>query len=291
MKWDRFSASESRPGGRLGAWGPAPRLTRTGIIGAWLVLAVPLSAQSSQEAGKRLIQECLAAVGGEAFLNMRDRVVTGRAYQFYQERLRGLAYVTYSIRYDPKPATPDPGWLGVRERREYGKNRDYGALFFEGKGYEITFRGAQPYPESYMLAYRQRLRRDIFYILKYRLDEPGMIFESLGTEIVDLQPTDAVRITDADNESVTVYLLKSSHLPLRQDYVRRDPKTREAFRERAHYSKYRTFSGVQLPMNLLQERDGEKIFELFADGMQINPGLSDAVFAIGRGVKVLPAEK
>jgi hypothetical protein len=256
-----------------------------------LLLAGPLAAQISQEAGKKLIQQCFEAVGGQAFLNMRDRTVYGRAYQFYQQRLGGLAVVTYSIKYDPKPASPPPDWLGVRERRDYGKNRDYGSLFFEGKGYEITYRGAQPYPDSYMLQYRQRLRRDIFYILKYRLDEPGMIFESLGSEIIDLQPTDAVRITDGANESVTVYLLKSNHLPLRQEYVRRDPKTRETFRERGHYTKYRNVSGVQLPWNMLLERDGEKIFELFGETVEINKNLADSLFVIGRGIKVLPPEK
>jgi hypothetical protein len=266
------------------------RLLRVAVA---LLLAFPLAAQNAQEAGKRLIQQCLEAVGGQAFLNMSDRTIKGRAYQFYQQNLRGLAVVTYWIKYDPKRASPPPDWSGIRERREYGANKKnrYSSLFFEGKGYEVTYRGAQPYPESYMQQYRQRLHRDIFYILKYRMDEPGMLFESLGTEILDLQPTDALRITDGNNESLTVYLLKSDHLPLRQNYVRRDPQTRETFQESGRYTKYRNVAGVQLPWNTLLERDGEKIFELFAETVEINKSLPDSLFAISKGVKVLPPEK
>jgi hypothetical protein len=246
---------------------------------------------AAQKRGKELLDQCLAALGGEAFLKMRDRVQTGRAYQFYQEQLRGLAVVTYYLRYDFAPSLHQPGWIGIRERRDFGKNKDWSSLFFDGKGYEITYRGAQPYPEPYMQQYRERVLRDIFYILKYRREEPGIIFESLGSEIVDLQPTDAIKITDGDNKTVTVYLLKSNHLPMRQEYVRRDPKTREVFRERGHYSKYRTTAGVTLPWNVLLERDGEKIFEMFVETMDVDKGLEDTLFELPKGIKVLPGEK
>src|SRR3989442_1701417 len=118
------------------------------------LLAVSLHGETSQEKGQQLIRQCLEAVGGQAFVRMRDRVQTGRAYQFYQERLGGFAVVTYYIKYDPKPSSPEPGWIGIRERRDIGKDKAYGAIFADGKGYEVTFRGARPFPESYMQQYR-----------------------------------------------------------------------------------------------------------------------------------------
>ena len=265
---------------------------RARIVLALVVATVAARAETqAQRKGKELLAQCLEALGGEAFLKMRDRVQTGRAYQFYQEQLRGLAVVTYLMKHDFAPSSPEPGWLGIRERRDFGKNRDWSSLFFDGKGYEITFRGARPYPEDYMQQYRERMRRDIFYILKYRMNEPGMIFESMGSEIVDLKPTDAVRITDGENKQLMVYFLKSDHLPLQQHYIRRDPKTREVFRERGHYSKYRETSGVTLPWNVLLERDGEKIFEMFVETMEINKDLEDSEFELKKGIKMLPGDK
>ncbi|MBI3695710.1 MAG: hypothetical protein HY238_12840 [Acidobacteria bacterium] len=281
----------SRKDAKGAKMGESLRSLRAWRLCVMLGFAASLYAQTPQEAGKRLIRQCLEAVGGQAFLKMRDRVQHGRAYQFYQEQLRGLAVVAIYTKYDIKPSSPPVGWIGVRERRDFGKNADYGSLFLEDRGYDITYRGARPYPEAYMQQYYERLRRDIFYILKYRLDEPGMIFESLGTEIIDNQPADTVRITDGDNRTVTVYLLKSSHLPVRQEYLRRDPKTRETFHEVGNYSKYRNVNGVELPMNTQLVRDEEKIFEMFSERMEINKGLEESAFAIKKGLKVLPPEK
>ncbi len=267
------------------------RLIFLRLLTVAVLMAASLHAETPQQAGQRLIKKCLEALGGQTFLSMRDKAQHGRAYQFYQERLSGLSVVAIYIRYDPKPSSPDPGWLGVRERREFGKKADYGSLFIGGQGWDITFRGARPFPEDYMRLYRERLRRDIFYTLKYRLDEPGMIFDSTGTEIIDNVPVDMVRVTDGDNNATMVYLLQSSHLPVRQEYVRRDPKTRETTREVGNYSKYRNVSGVQVPWNSQLVRDGEKIFEMFNETVEINKGLNDSVFELKKGVKVLPGDK
>ncbi len=283
----------ARPGAAGQAF-PRDLAMRRSLTAAALVaaLAAPAAAQViSAEKGKKLIEQCLAALGGTAFLKMRDRVQFGRAYQFSRERLRGLAVMTVFTKYDFPPSPPIPGWIGVRERREVGRDGDYGFLFADGKGYEITFRGARPLPADYMQQYHDRLRRDIFYVLKYRMEEPGMVFESVGSEIIDNQPVDAVRVTDGDNRSFTVHLLQSSRLPLRQQYVRRDPKTRETIREEANYTKYRNFGGVQLPLNVLQVRDDEKIFEMFSETIEINKGVDESVFSLKKGTKVLPEDK
>jgi hypothetical protein len=256
-----------------------------------LLCLAPLSADTLQDEGRRLIRQCLAAVGGDAFLQMRDKVSRGRAYQFYDSRLSGLSIVTIYTKYDPKPSSPEPGWIGIRERRDYGKNADYSFLFADGKIFDITFRGARLLPEARLREYEDRLRRDVFYILKYRLDEPGMIFESAGSELLQNQETQKLRITDANNASVTVYLDKFSHLPARLEYMNRDPKTRDVSREMTSYSRYRNTSGVQLPANTQAMRDGEKIAESFLDEIEINKNLNDSLFTVKPGVKVLPADK
>lgn len=259
-------------------------------VGAMLS-AVPLGAETLQEKGQQLIRQCLDAVGGQRFLGMRDKVARGRAYQFYDSRLSGLAIVTIYTRYDPKPSSPEPGWIGIRERRDYGKNADYSFLFADGKIFDITFRGARPLPEARLREYQDRLRRDIFYILKYRTDEPGMIYESAGSELVENQETEKVRITDSNNAAVTIYLHKFSHLPVRLEYMNRDPKTREVSHEVTSYSRYRSASGVQLPANTQAWRDEEKIAESFLEEIEINKNLNDSLFTLKKGVKVLDLDK
>jgi hypothetical protein len=238
-----------------------------------ILAATSLSGETSQEKGRQLVRRCLDAVGGQKFLDMRDKVAHGRAYQFYESRLSGLAVVTIYTKYDRKPSSPEPGWIGVRERRDYGKNADYSFLFTGGKIWDITYRGARPFPETQVREYQERLRRDIFYILKYRVDEPGMIFEWGG------------------NVSLTVYLNKFTHLPMREEYLRRDPRTREVSREVSNYSRYRNISGVQIACNTQVWRDDEKLAESFIEDLEINKNLDESLFTLKKGLKILPPDK
>lgn len=248
---------------------------------------LPLEAQSRQERGKQLLEECLRAVGGTAFLAVNNVVQTGRAYSFYRQNLRGLAVITVYTKYEPMRSSEDPDWLPVSRREVYTKKGDYYALFQNGKGWEVTFRGARPFPGDYLRRYRDSTRRNIFYILRYRLQEPGMYYYYKGTEIIDNVPTDAVEITDSQNDSVTIYLRMPDHLPVQQVYTRRDPKTRIPHEEKSIFSKYRREGGVLLPWNIRSERNGEKIFELFGRTAALNQDLKDDFFSL-KEIQILP---
>ena len=58
----------------------------------------------------------------------------------------------------------------------------------EAEGYEVTFRGARPIPSDQYDRFREITLRNIFYILRQRRGEPGMTFESRGTDVIDNQP-------------------------------------------------------------------------------------------------------
>ena len=60
---------------------------------ALLILCASLAfgAETKQQRGKRVIDEAVAALGGDKFLTMQDRVESGRAYSFYRDRLTGLS--------------------------------------------------------------------------------------------------------------------------------------------------------------------------------------------------------
>lgn len=247
--------------------------------------AVP--ADSRQEQGKQLVLESIKALGGDAFLKMRNLTQSGRAYAFYRQDLSGLAVFTRYENYEPMRADAPRDWLPVSRRDVYTEKGDYYALYKNGQGWEITFRGARPLPKDRVEQYRDSMRRNYFYFLRYRLDEPDLYFYYKGTEIINNVPTDAVEIADAAGESVTVYLRMSDHLPVQQVYLRRDPKTRIPYEEKSIYSKYRETDGVTLPWNIRQERDSEKIFEFFGNAAQINQPLNAGLFDLGKDVPVL----
>jgi len=56
-----------------------------------LYLAAMATAETPTGAkGKQVIADAIAALGGDKFLEMQDRVETGRAYSFYRAALAGL---------------------------------------------------------------------------------------------------------------------------------------------------------------------------------------------------------
>jgi hypothetical protein len=245
-------------------------------------------AESNEERGKRVVDEALAALGGDRFLAMRDRVESGRAYVFYREELTGLSLAKIYTRYLVRPEPPVPGFLGVREREAFGKREDDVILFTEDAGYEITFRGARPISDQRLAQYRNSTLKNIFYILRQRLGEPGMIFESRGSDFYENSPVEIVDITDSNNETVTVYFDQFSKLPTRQSFFRRDPVTKDRIEEVTIFAKYRDVGGgVQWPFSIRRERNGEKIFEIYSDSVVINQDLTDDLFTLPANMKIL----
>src|SRR5713101_589465 len=260
---------------------------------ALLVVSVAcLAAETNQERGKRVIDEALAALGGQNFLAMRDRVETGRAYSFYREQLSGLSIATFYTRYLTRPEPPVPAFFGIREREAFGKKEDSSVLFTENDAFEITFRGARPIPADRYARFRESTLRDILYIIRQRLGEPGLTIESRHADVIDNQPVEIVDITDNDNRVVTVYFHRSTKLPMRQVTERRDPKTNERNEEVTVYSKYRDVGGgVMWPFAIQRERNGEKIFSMFAESVKVNQGLTDNIFTLPSNMKILGKPK
>ena len=264
-------------------------MSRTVRLLAVLCAAVlAASAETTAERGKRVVDAALKALGGDVFLKMEDRIESGRAYSFYREQLSGLSLAKIYTRY----LTPAPGQLAVRERQAFGKDEYTAVLFTETGAWELTFRGARPLADVRYDAYKDSTLRNIFYILRKRLGEPGMTFYSQGADIFQNQPVEIVDITDADNRTVTVYFSQSTKFPVRQVFKRRNPEDKDWDQEVTAFSKYHDVGGgVMWPLDVHRERNGEKIYEIFSDSVEINRNLKDDLFTLPANLKILPKAK
>jgi hypothetical protein len=248
------------------------------------IVFAALAAGQVQTAGdvraRRVIDDAVAALGGEKFLNMEDRVETGRAYSFYHEGLSGLTIAKIYTRYLTVPPQKSGQDLGVRERQAFGKNEDTAAVFREDAASNVNWRGPKPVSKEDFERYRDSMLRNIFYILRQRLHEPGLIFESRGSDVVDHLPVEIVDITDSENRVVTVYFHQSTKLPVKQAFSWRDPQTHDRNDEVTRFARYREIpGGIQWPQEITRERNGEKIYQIFADSVAINQNLTDDLFS------------
>jgi len=248
---------------------------------------VSLRAETIQQRGKRVVDECVEALGGDRFLNMQNRETHGQAFSFYRDKLSGLAIATIYTRYD-SGVKDTAHELAVRERQNFGKKQDYGVLFTEKAAYDITFRGARPLADDRWERYKDTTLHDIFYILRIRRGEP-LIYESRGSDVLDNAPVEIVDITDADDRTVTVYFHKSTKLPVRQVFKRRNAVTKDLDEEVTLFTTYRELSnGVQWPFSIERMRNGEKIFQMFADSATADSAkMKDDLFELPANIKML----
>ena len=226
----------------------------------------PAQAQEKSERARALLDQAIAALGGEAFLNLKSEKLDGRVYSVRRDQLTGLAtFVSYS-RY------PD------EHREEYGKNKETIIVYSGDQGWEIDIHGVKPVSEEEMKIRRERESMSAFHILRYRLQEPGILLEYVGRDFLGAQAVDVVNFIDADNRVATFYLDRLTHLPARVVWIRRDPKTRERIEEEEILSNYFTGQGVTAPRQITRQRYGNKIFEAFIQNVYYNLPLPDSLF-------------
>ena len=235
---------------------------------------------SGDARARKVIDDAVQALGGEKFLTMEDRIESGRAYSFYREQLSGLSIAKIYTRYITVADGRTGEDLGVREKQTFGKAEDSSVLFREDGAWEITFRGARALETDRVARYKDTTLRNIFYIFRQRLREPGMIFESRGADVIQNLPVEIVDITDSQNRVVTVYFHQSTKLPVRQTWSWRDPQTRERNDEVTTFNRYRDAGGgVQWPLQIERQRNGEKVYEIFSESVAVNQNLTDSAFA------------
>jgi hypothetical protein len=262
-------------------------MTRRRFLAAFSA-APRIRAQTRAEKGKQCLDEVIGALGGPSILNMQNRVETGRAVTLYRDQLTGLSQ---SRIYTEYLRTPEPGKLGVHERQFFGKKQDSSALLLDGKGYDISYRGARMMTRDTLERYYLTTRHNFFYILRQRLKEPDLIVELTGHEAIENQSTDVIDFYDANNENVTVWVNSFTHLPVRQRWYRREKGTGYRYEEITHYSKYRESGGIHWPRNFQRDRDGERIAEVYDDDVKFNVALKEDIFTLPPGVKMLTDSK
>lgn len=247
------------------------------------------AAETAQERGKRVVYEALQALGGDAFLKMEDRVESGRAYSFHNNRLAGLSIAKVYVRYITAPTVPQPGAIYLRERDAFGKDEFQSFLFRDDGAWEITFRGAQELPDERLNTWKDSTRRNILYILHNRLKEPGLAFYSQGTDRWENKPVERVEITDAENVTVTVLFDLMSKLPVRQVLRRRNPEYKDFDTEVTLFGNYRDAGGgVKWPTQIRRDRNGSKVFEMFSNSVEVNQNLKDDLFTLPANMKIAP---
>lgn len=225
--------------------------------------------EQSAARAKQLLQEMIQALGGPAYLNMRDSTCRGRLGSFGHSG----ALSNYETFWDfVKP--PD------KDRTEFSKKRNIIQVSNGNQGWVLDRGGVSEEPASQIADSQHDRQVDLDYLLRFRLNEPGMIFRYVGSDIVDLREADWIEIDDPEGHEIRIAIAKITHLPIRKEVAMRDPVTHVRTEEVDYYSNFENVDGVQLYFGQTHIRNGMKVFQVFydPDGCKINTGLQDSFF-------------
>lgn len=229
---------------------------------------VLLPEQSSAKT-KALLQEMIQALGGSAYLSIKDSTCKGMLGEFGHSG----ALSSYDVFWD-FVKLPD------KDRTEFSKKRNQIDVFNGKQGWVLDRGGVSDQPAD-VIADRQRdMQVDLDYILRFRLNEPGMIFRYIGPDIVDLKEADWVEIDDPQGHEIRIAIAKLTHLPLRKEVAMRDPVTHMRTEEVDYFSNFQKVDGVTMYFQQTRIRNGMKVFQVFydPDGCKFNTGLQDSLF-------------
>ena len=227
-----------------------------------------LMPEQSAAKAKQLLQQTIEAMGGSAFLNVRDMTCTGRFSQFgHSGELNGFE------KFQDYTEPPD------MSRTENLPQRNIVEVYNKDKGWTLDRGGVAEAPTADLIRFQEGVKKDIGNILRNRIHEPDMIFRYGGIDIVELHEVEWVELVDSEDRTLRLAIDRSSHLPIRRDVQLRDPKTRVTTEETDLYSNYHPIDGVQTPFQIQRDRNKMKVYQVFFDSCQYNVGLPASLFS------------
>lgn len=232
---------------------------------------IPVDLENARKA-KALLAQAIQALGGQAYLNVRDTEQSGRAFSFHHGRptSNGILFWRFT-------EFPD------KERVEVTKERDVAQVYNGDKGFEITYKGARPLDENDLTDYLRRRRLSLDTILRTWVNDPSVALFYDGNAVASERPALQVTLISAKNEAVTLYFDADTHLPIKKTFTWRDLVDKQRNTEEEIYDNYRPVQGLMVPYNFTRYFNGDMAAERFLNSFTCNQGLNPAMFDSNSG--------
>ena len=221
----------------------------------------------SVQKAKQILDDMIRALGGDAYLNVREMSVEGRNYSFYHGRPSGLGVLFWRFWQWPD-----------KDRYEITKQRDIINLFVGDRGYETTYKGTVAIDPKQLTDYLRRRDHSLEVVIRSWLPAPGTMILYEGTVIVEQNLADKVTVLNASNDSVTIAVDPRTHLPVRKTYSYRDPIDRQFDDEAEVFSNYKVVQGIATPFSTVRMDNGEMSNQRFIDKVSYNNGFDASLF-------------
>jgi hypothetical protein len=250
--------------------------------------ASPIVGKDTAAYGHKLIDQMVEALGGDAWRSRRNWKSNGFYGIFYKSKPNDVSpkFEEYHLlqpdttrfvvitHYGGGLADLLGAPIGISAGKDH---KDIVQILTPDNSYEITYKGKEEMPKD-IATEQLRQRAHTLDVVMTWLKKPGteVFYEGMG--MVARRPAERVSITNADNDSVTLELDASTHLPVSREFRYRDPKFNDFDLDREEYDNYQRREGVMTPFTITRYRNGDMVAQRFIIDLHYNQDLAADLF-------------
>ena len=236
-----------------------------------IIFVLPLTTrpQATEDAGQKnakqaraVLDSMVQALGGEAWLNMKNQMREGRVAAFFHGQPSGG-----TTEYWEYHAWPD------QDRIEYSKHRDVVQLYLGRTGTEVTYKGKASLPLEQVEEFLRHRDHSIETAVKVWLNDPKTILIYEGQHLAERHLADQITLISADNEAVTILTDVQTHLPLRRTFQWHDPVYKDKNTDAEEYDDYHTMEGIPTPFTITRFKNDDMTRQYFLVHVKYNQDL------------------
>jgi len=250
--------------------------------------APPIPAgQTTEQRGRVLLDQMIAALGGDLWLNRATLQTEGRASSFFHGEPNPYVSEWHDLVRFPTSGQSQAervGFLTDKSMIFPGKKVDVVQIWKDGHGYEVTFKGQTELPKEQVDDYYRRRAHSIEQVVRTWINAPGVMILSEGTGMVERRLVDKLTILTANNDAVTLELDSATHLPVRRTFQWRNPQFNDFDEEQETYDDYHPIQGLPTPLTITRYHNGEITSQRYLTKVTYNlsadPSLFDPAAAI-----------
>jgi len=221
-------------------------------------------AQKNAEQARAALNAMVQALGGQAWLNIKNEEQVGHIAAFFQ-------------------GNPDPGTEELFEyhqwpdhdRIEATKHRDVVELFVGRQGWEVTYRGKKPQDKDIVDDYLRRRDHSIETAVKVWMKDPNTILIYEGQHLAERHLAEQVTLISPQNEAITILMDVQTHLPLERTFQWRDPTYHDKNTDTEEYDDYHLINGFQTPFTITRLKNGDTVRQFYISRVFFNQNLPE----------------
>src|SRR5271154_5605101 len=237
--------------------------------------------ENADQRGRKLLDQMLEALGGDAWLNRKNIREVGHLARFFHGTPTGIVVDFTTTRQFANGDRPDAQRIGFITDKSIifpGKKIDIVQVWTANAGHEVTYKGNAKLPQDQVDDYYRRQDHSIESIFRVWLKSPGVMVVAEGSTQVERRLTDRVSILSANNDAVTLDIDAQTHLPRRRTFQWRNATFKDYDEDAEEYDDYHTIQGLPTAFTLTRYHNGDMASQTFFSKIEYDVDLTPDTF-------------